>query len=264
MAQSVGANAVWDPGQYAKFADERLRPGFELMGRVPPLPAGDVVDLGCGAGEHLRELASRLPGRRAIGIDFSADMLAKARAAAPGLHWVEADIGAWAPGEAPALLFANASLQWLDDHARLMPRLLSCLAPGGVLAVQMPSNAHAAAHAIARDVCREIGRADLIEALKSGTTVLEAAAYFDLLSAAGAVDLDVWETTYLHALGAAGVTDWVKGAALRPVLSALPPEEAAAYLDAYDRAVRLAYPARADGVTIFPQKRVFFVARRPA
>lgn len=259
------AQTVWDPGQYAKFADERLRPGFELMARIPPAPAGDIVDLGCGAGEHLRELAARLPGRRAIGIDFSADMLAKARAAAPEIEWVEADIAAWAPapGAAPALLFANASLQWLDDHKRLMPRLLACLAPGGALAVQMPSNAHSAAHAIARDLCREIGRADLIEALKSGTTVLEAGAYFDLLRNAGATEVDVWETTYLHQLGGAGVTEWVKGTALRPILSALPPKEAAAYLEAYDRAVRLAYPARADGVTIYPQTRVFFIARRP-
>lgn len=257
------SHAVWDPGQYAKFADERLRPGFELMARLPPLPAGDLVDLGCGAGEHLRELAARLPGRRAIGIDTSAQMLAKARAAAPDIHWVQADITAWAPEEPPALLYANASLQWIDDHGQLMPRLLSLLSPQGVLAVQMPSNAHAAAHAIARDVCRDMGRADLIEALKSGTTVLEAVAYDEALRAAGAVDLDVWETTYLHALGPAGVTDWVKGAALRPVLTALDAAAAAAYLEAYDRRVRAAYPPRADGVTIYPQKRVFFVARRP-
>jgi trans-aconitate 2-methyltransferase len=258
------AQAVWDPGQYGKFSDERLRPGFELMARLPALPEGDVVDLGCGAGEHLRQLAARLPGRQAIGIDTSAEMLAKARTAAPDLDWRQADIATWAPhaDAAPALLFANAALQWLDEHRVLMPRLLGLLAPGGVLAVQMPSNAHSAAHAIARDVCREMGRADLIEALKSGATVLEADAYYEALRAAGAANLDVWETTYLHVLGAGGVTEWVKGAALRPVLSALPAADAAAYLDAYDLAVRAAYPARADGLTLYPQKRVFFVARR--
>jgi len=30
-------------------------------------------------------------------------------------------------------------LQWLAGHETLFPRLLGCLAPGGVLAVQMPA-----------------------------------------------------------------------------------------------------------------------------
>lgn len=258
------AHAVWDPTQYAKFSNERLRPGFEMMAQLPALPDGDLVDLGCGAGEHLIELAARLPGRRTIGIDLSPDMLAAARAAAPAIAWELADVATWRPAAPPALLFANAALQWLDDHAHLMPRLLNLLAPGGVLAVQMPSNLHSAAHALARAVCEEIGRADLVPALKSGATVLETAAYYDLLREAGAIDVDVWETTYLHQLGAGGVTEWVKGTALRPILNALSADAAQAYLAAYDLEVRRAYPARADGVTIYPQKRVFFIARRPA
>ena len=258
------AHANWDPAQYGRYSDERLRPGFELMARIPALPEGDIVDLGCGAGEHLVALAARHPDRRAIGVDLSPDMLARAQAAAPTIDWRCADISAWTPERAPALIFANAALQWLDDHARLLPRLLSLLAPGGVLAAQMPSNAGSEAHAIARDVCREIGRADLIEALKSGATVLEATAYDAVLRGASGVDLDLWETTYLHQLGPAGVTDWVKGTALRPVLSALDAEAAAAFLARYDARVRLAYPPQTDGVTLYPQKRVFLVARSPA
>ena len=40
----------WDPEAYARFRDLRLRPALDLLARVPQLPAGDVVDLGCGAG----------------------------------------------------------------------------------------------------------------------------------------------------------------------------------------------------------------------
>ena len=38
---------VWDPAQYAKFADLRLRPALDLLGRVPVELAAHVVDLGC-------------------------------------------------------------------------------------------------------------------------------------------------------------------------------------------------------------------------
>lgn len=253
----------WDPGQYARHADARLRPGFELMARLPALAPGTMIDLGCGTGEHLKCLASLWPGREAIGVDLSPDMIARAQAAAPELTWRLGDASTWAPEADVALLFSNAALQWLDNHARLIPRLFSVLAPGGVLAVQMPSNQGSIAHEIARTLCREIGCADLIEALRSGVTVLDAREYFDLLSLAGARDPDIWETTYLHPLGPEGVTDWMKGAALRPVLSSLSTEEAASFLEAYDERVRRAYPARADGTTLFAQRRVFMVARRP-
>ena len=36
------------------------------------------------------------------------------------------------------LIYSNAALHWLSDHAQLFPSLLAHLAPGGVLAVQMP------------------------------------------------------------------------------------------------------------------------------
>lgn len=261
---AASPRVVWDPAQYARYADARLRPGFELMARLPPLPPGAIVDLGCGAGEHLIALAAQFPDHAALGVDLSPDMLERARAAAPTLDWRRADIAAWTPDAPIALLFSNAALQWLEDHAALIPALVRHVAPGGVFAVQMPSNLGSAAHEIARALCREMGRDDLVAALRSGATVLEATAYYDLLRAAGATEVDVWETTYLHQLGTAGVTDWVKGTALRPVLTALSSDAAAAFLDAYDARVRVAYPPRADGVTLYPQRRVFMVARRPA
>lgn len=254
----------WDPAQYQRYADERLRPGFELMARIgADLPAGDIVDLGCGGGEHLIALAARLHGRRAVGVDLSNAMLAAARAAAPTLDWRTADIATWTPDASVALLFSNAALQWLDDHAQLIPRLFAHVAPGGVFAAQMPSNADSTAHAIARALCADMGRPDLVAALRSGVTTLPAADYFDALQRAGAREIDIWETTYQHALGAAGVTDWVKGAALPPVLTALEADARAKFLASYDARVRAAYPARTDGVTLFSQKRVFMVARRP-
>ena len=58
-----------------------------------------------------------------------------------GLRFLKQDIADWAPDERPAnLIFANAALQFLPEHDRLFPRLMSYLGPlGGALAAQMPN-----------------------------------------------------------------------------------------------------------------------------
>jgi trans-aconitate 2-methyltransferase len=75
--------------------------------------------------------------------------------------------------------------------------------------------------------------------------------------------VDAWSTTYLHVLqGENPVLEWIKGTALRPILSALPEGEDEAFLAAVGGRLAEAYPA-SRGRTLLPFRRVFFVARRP-
>ena len=85
-------------------------------------------------------LAGRWPAAEITGIDGSPDMLARAAADFPGLSWVEADLGSWQPDKPADVLFSNAALHWLDDHAAPFPRLMGMLNPSGGLAVQAPGN----------------------------------------------------------------------------------------------------------------------------
>ena len=139
----------WDPTQYLQFETERTRPCRELVARIP-LPAEEVrraVDLGCGPGNSTEVLAARYPEAAITGVDSSADMLAEARArplfrgpsgSGGGYTFEQADIQTWRPAAAVDVVLANASLQWIPDQAAYLPRLLTWLRPGGVLAVQMP------------------------------------------------------------------------------------------------------------------------------
>ncbi|WP_460494428.1 methyltransferase domain-containing protein [Dactylosporangium cerinum] len=70
--------ASWDPGQYARFADERARPFHELVARIPTTAPVAVVDLGCGPGTLTATLATRYPDAAVLGIDSSPQMLAAA------------------------------------------------------------------------------------------------------------------------------------------------------------------------------------------
>jgi trans-aconitate 2-methyltransferase len=58
------------------------------------------------------------------------------------------------------------------------------------------------------------------------------------------------------------VLNWVRGTALRPLVSALNPSERAAFERIYSEKLRRAYPRRADGHTLLPFHRVFIVARK--
>ena len=59
---------IWDANLYLKFADARLRPALDLMGRLDPANgarAGHAIyDLGCGAGNITPHPGRALSRRR--------------------------------------------------------------------------------------------------------------------------------------------------------------------------------------------------------
>jgi trans-aconitate 2-methyltransferase len=264
--------AAWNPAQYLKFGGERLRPGYELLGRVgDDLPAGAAYDLGCGTGDHARAIAARWSARPVVGLDHSKDMLQKARstAALPNLAWAEGDIRAWTPRAPAALIFSNATLHWLPDHAALFTRLMGALAPDGILAVQMPGNFREPSHTLIRELAltsrfaaklaslTEPGgslRNDLVEAPEF---------YYGVLAPLASGGVDLWQTIYLTPLrGERPVLEWIKGSILRPALDRLDAAERRDFEDRLAQRLAAAYPPRDDGVTLFPFRRLFLVARR--
>src|SRR5581483_7889523 len=112
---------AWDPAQYLKFADHRLRPAIDLLGRIDLASPSVIYDLGAGTGNVTRLLRQRWPAARVTGVDASPEMLARAAAAAPDIAWEHADLAEWRAGRAADLLYSNAALHWLGDHARLFP-----------------------------------------------------------------------------------------------------------------------------------------------
>src|SRR5215467_4203957 len=144
--------ATWDPAQYLKWSDHRLRPAVDLLQRVAVANPTEVVDLGCGTGNVTGLLRARWPAAHVTGVDASASM--RARASDPSVDWRQADVATWEPRAPVDVLFSNATLHWIDDHAALFPRLLAQVARGGVLAVQMPRNFGEPSHTSIYEVVR--------------------------------------------------------------------------------------------------------------
>ncbi len=254
--------ASWDPDTYALYRRYRERPALDLLTAIPgDLNPREIWDLGCGLGEQAALLAARHPKARVRGMDSSPEMLARAKALPTSVTWVSGDISRFAPDVPADLIFSNAALQWVDDHANLIPHLARSLAPGGVLAVQMPVVDGLGWRASLAQIAAEgpwAARFSGVEGVRHAHTAED---YYGWLAPL-CPDVDIWTTTYLHALhGQDPIVDWTLGTTLRPYLDVLPDDEKSVFLDAWRKRLARDYPRRPDGVTLFPFQRLFIVAR---
>ena len=255
---------TWSATQYVIFEDERTRPVRDLLAAIPLHEARSAVDIGCGPGNSTEALAARFPAAAVTGLDSSPAMIAAARERMPQARFEETAIETWSSPEPVDVIFANAVLQWLPDHATLLPRLVGQLASGGSLAVQMPDNLDEPAHRLMRQVAAEgPWSRKLADAAAARTAMQSATWYYSLLRPLCA-RVDVWRTTYHHPLpdGPDAVVEWFKGSGLRPFLGPLDPDEQAAYLATYRTALAHAYPTLPDGSVLLPFPRLFVVATR--
>ncbi|WP_150459969.1 methyltransferase domain-containing protein [Nesterenkonia ebinurensis] len=258
------ADTIWNPTRYLAFASERTRPFIDLLSRVNHPNARSIVDYGCGPGNGMPVLRHHWPAAHITGVDSSQEMLESARVSTHDdakITYQRADIRTFIPSEPVDLAVSNAALQWLPDHRELLPVIQRNIAPGGVLAVQVPGNYAAPSHRLLYELA---GRSPYAEHIDPGTLLNPTAPVIDYMLDVSGQDwtVEAWETTYQHVLqGEDPVFEWISAAAARPVLSALPPAELEQFTAEYKAALRAAYPQTRIG-TILPFRRIFFIARR--
>src|SRR5437667_9498943 len=117
--QTQLAGTRWDPGVYLKFSDHRLRPALDLLDRIALESPSVIYDLGCGSGNVTRLLAERWSDAMVYGLDNSREMLDQAVAQPTRVQWTEADLRQWRPEKPVDLIYSNATLHWVEGHAKL-------------------------------------------------------------------------------------------------------------------------------------------------
>ncbi len=122
------------PQLYAHRDEAEAVRCLDLLPRLAPPGDGPLLDLGCGQGRHVAELARR--GHVVVGVDLSAPLLARARAVAPTAPLVRADMRRLPlrPGRFTAVLSLFTAFGYFGDaagHRPVVAEVARVLAPGG-------------------------------------------------------------------------------------------------------------------------------------
>lgn len=249
----------WNPEKYLLFKKQRTQPAIDLANRVRDCNPKTIVDIGCGPGNSTAVLHTLFPQAELRGIDSSPGMIERARAKYSDIPF--SLCGAEELTGAYDLLFSNACLQWIPDHAALIPQLMEKLTGGGVLAVQMPMNRDEPLYRIIREVAAE-PKWDFRDVYFDTNDTLAPEAYFDILSGCS-VSFEQWETVYYHALPShEHLIDWVRETRLRPYLAALDGSRQQLFEQEILARVKEIYHPTPGGDVILKFRRFFFVARR--
>ncbi|NIP13382.1 MAG: methyltransferase domain-containing protein [Pseudomonadales bacterium] len=124
----------WDKRYAAGAYAERTHPSAFVGKWLSDLPAGDALDIACGAGRNALYMAER--GFRVDAVDVSAEALARAASAAAeaGLevNWIQCDLDTGLPVAGPFDLIVM--IRYVNEP--LLRSLPSMLRPGGVLIVE--------------------------------------------------------------------------------------------------------------------------------
>lgn len=254
--------ADWNSAQYLKFKAQRTQPAVDLAARIDINPS-EFIDIGCGPGNSTRVVKNRFPSARAVGADYSENMLEAARKDNPDCEFIRLDAG----GDLSEfsgkfdLVFSNACIQWIPNHRELLPKMFSMLKNGGELAVQIPVNYDEPIHKIIGSVSASEKWREKLTNPSIFHTLFESE-YFDILSDLTS-DFEMWKTVYCHRMPSHdSIIEWYKSTGLKPYLDALPDEEKEEFTNEVKREVEKAYPTQKNGEIIFRFPRLFFIAKR--
>src|SRR5215469_7370935 len=283
--------AGWNPDQYLKFSDERTQPCRDLASHINLPQVRTAIDLGCGPGNSTQVLAERFPEAQITALDSNTTMINAAIQSNPRGRWITGDIAKWAAGKPPNeaaersaegvaagvpesaitgtieneqydVVFSNAALQWLPDHATLFPQLFGHVSPGGALAIQIPSAFDRPAHRLLREMAASIGwRKWFPTGRVRNWHAHDHEFYYDLLAPL-ASRIDLWQTEYFHGLpNAAAIAEWYRKTGMRPYLTAIGEDaDREKFVAEYTEKIRAAYRPRPDGRILFSFLRIFMIA----
>jgi len=135
------AQVLFDDAEaYEAAATVQHQQGETLLQYTIIGPADRVIDIGCGPGDLTLEIASRVPEGAVVGLDKSADMIARSEerseaAAVPNASFVTADLLTYATDERFDLAISNSTMHWILPPEIAYEKLFQLVRPGGRISV---------------------------------------------------------------------------------------------------------------------------------
>lgn len=121
----------WNANGYDESMSFVSKYGEDIVKWLNPKPDERIVDFGCGTGDLAAKIAAH--GSKVIGVDISPEMVEKARAKYPEIHFECADGMRWESEHLYDAVFSNAALHWMREPEGAIYSMTSALRPGGRL-----------------------------------------------------------------------------------------------------------------------------------
>lgn len=253
----------WDSKKYLKFEKERTQPAIDLVRRVEGRNVSSVLDVGCGPGNSSVVIKNIFPNADILGIDFSADMIERAKKDYVDItfeQW-DADVFTEETSKKFDLIFSNACLQWLPNQFKTIINLYKLLNDNGIMAVQIPCNFDEPIHHLINKVVTSEKWKAVIK-YQRNYVMSSVEEYFNVISALSD-EFDIWTTTYHHVLPShEAIWSWYEGTGLRPYLSQLDDSMKDEFKKDIMEEIRKNYPLQKSGKIIFDFPRLFFVVEK--
>lgn len=119
---------------YDQVAALQRQVADSLLARIPVQSFPNIVDLGCGTGVVVSQLAERTGTETVFGLDIAEGMLNFARQHFPqsNLQWCGADAESLPlQNESVDLVFSSLAVQWCADFQQVCNEIMRVLKPGG-------------------------------------------------------------------------------------------------------------------------------------
>jgi trans-aconitate 2-methyltransferase len=249
----------WNPEKYLVFKNERTQPAIDLVEKITLDYPQRIIDIGCGPGNSTQILVNKWPKSIVVGLDFSKTMIEKARIDYPDQTWLHENAEDIKGNEKYSIVFSNASLQWMNNHEKLIPKLWKIVDSNGVFAAQIPNFQQMPINRAINNVLDKWSTS--INNIFWDKQLHDLNYYYDLLCK-NAKEILLWETSYFHILPSIqGIVDFVHSTALKPYLEQLNTKEERQEFekDIFEECKKY-YKEQSNGKVLFPFQRMFIIA----
>ncbi len=254
----------WDGRDYERHSPHQREWGSSIVEELALRGDERVLDLGCGDGSLTRRLADRVPRGSVLGIDGAPEMLEAARdKCGPNMTLQHLDINGLAFETEFDVIFSNATLHWVHDHAAVLRKIHRALRPGGIMRAQFGSDGNCPN--LIECVQRQMGISPFPEAFAGFRWPWffpSIPTYEELLRASLFTEWRAWTQDMDQRFpGADAIVGWIDNPCLIPFVQALPQVLRKPFRDAIVEAM-LARTRQPDGTHVEPFRRMNVWAQR--